>query len=206
MYSFIEGEVIDLKPTQVVVLVQGIGYEIEIGLRTFEKIKSQKEVRLYVQFIVREDMHALYGFLDAGEKTIFNKLISVSGIGPNTARLVLSSLDYVQVIHAIQANDASVFKEVKGIGAKTAQRIILDLKDKLGEMIAGSSSSTSSMVATTPVYTATNEAQAALMHLGFKKPQVDRAVQQAMKSLSTDATVEDIIKASLAALTGTMKS
>lgn len=201
MYSFLEGKMSSITPTRVVLAVGGVGYEIEISLRTYEQIKDSEQIKLFVQLIVREDAHTLYGFRDEVEKHTFNKLISVSGIGPNTARLVLSSMSAADVVHAIREESDVAFKRVKGVGPKTAKRIILDLKDKIGDLLIAERPDSDRKVAADMNNTAQDEALSALLALGFKKNQVTKAVEKALHD-SSDGSVESIVKLALKAVTG----
>lgn len=201
MYSFITGKLVSIEPTRAVLAVGGIGYEIEISLRTFEVIKELEEATLYVQLIVREDSHTLFGFHQSVEKDLFNKLISVSGIGPNTGRLVLSSMTAAEVVQAIREESDVAFKRVKGVGPKTAKRIILDLRDKLAGLPIAELAPNSSSASTPQNNTAKDEALSALVALGFKKSQVTKAVEKALHD-SADGSVESLVKLALKAMTG----
>lgn len=202
MYSFITGRVADLNPTQAVIENQGIGYEIEISLNTFELIKDKTEVTLFIEQIVREDANILFGFFDKGAKKVFKKLISVSGIGPNTGRLILSGMSTGEVVTAIRQENDLAFKKVRGVGPKTAKRIILDLKDKLNDLVGDDFSATNDTVIISPDNTIYDEALSALVALGFRKPQVTKAVEKACSEMSEEAKVEDVIKMALKTLTG----
>ncbi len=202
MYSFITGSIVSITPTQVVINNSGIGYEIEISLLTFERIKELEETQLFVQLIVREDSHTLYGFHDETSKLTFNKLISVSGIGPNTGRLILSGMTAGDIVRAIRQDDDSAFKKVKGVGPKTAKRIILDLKGKMMQLEIDDVTATNDTVLTTKGNTATDEALSALIGLGFKRTQAAAAVQKAVAESTGEERVEAIIKLALKTLTG----
>ena len=134
MYSFISGKIVDKNPAYVVIDNHGIGYLINITLNTFTAIGEQSEVRLYVHLAIREDAHVLYGFYTEEERALFLQLITVSGVGCNTARLILSSLTVKETVDAISSNNTKAIQNVKGIGAKTAQRIIVDLHDKISKL------------------------------------------------------------------------
>ena len=202
MYSFIEGKIDVLHPTQVVLNNQGIGYEIEISLKTFEQIKDLEQIKLFVHQIVREDGHYLFGFHDEVSKSIFKKLISVSGIGPNTGRLILSGMSSEEVVAAIRQESDLAFKRVKGVGPKTAKRIILDLKDKIGDLHIDDFIGAKDTEKRGVDNTVHDEALSALVALGFRRPQVSKAVETAIKSADADIRVEDVIKTALKALTG----
>ena len=202
MYSFITGNLAHIAPTQVILENRGIGYEIEISLKTFEKIKDEKETKLFVQQIVREDAHYLFGFHDEAAKNTFKKLISVSGIGPNTARLILSAMSAGEVVRAIQQDNDMAFKKVKGIGPKTAKRIILDLRDKMAGILTSDVDVDLSIDTIPTDNTIRDEALSALIALGFRRQQVIKAVGTAMSDGEGEMQVETVIKLALKALTG----
>ncbi len=190
MYEYFSGRLVEKKPTYVIIDNQGIGYLINISLNTFEKIKDSESVKLYVHFVVREDAQILYGFADEAERFLFRALISVSGVGANTARLVLSSLTTSEAYSAISAGEASILQSVKGIGAKTAQRIVVDLKDKLIKQDffpdkVGISHNTMK-----------NEALSGLLILGFNKPTASKVLDKVLKQSDFDS-VEALIKEAL---------
>ena len=202
MYSYISGKLDEVHPTMAVVDAGGIGYEIEISLHTFEAIKSKESVKLYTQLIVREDGHYLFGFVDRIEKKVFVKLISVSGIGPNTARLILSGMRASEVVQAIQTENDIAFKRVKGVGPKTAKRIILDLKDKLSSIdLPGDSGQNVSQISIQD-NTVYDEALSALVTLGFKKAQVMRSLNMIKKDQTESDNLETVVKKALQLLTG----
>lgn len=190
MYEYIKGTVEELSPTEAVIECHGIGYLLQISLYTYEKLRNATDTRLYVYHHVREDEETLYGFSDKDERRIFTLLISVSGIGPNTARMVLSSLTPDELTAAIASGDVGRIKAVKGIGLKTAQKVIIELKDK----IAGGSArlDLSSGAATVN----TEEACSALIMLGFTKNAVEKAVSSIVRK-EPGLTLEDIIKKAL---------
>ena len=134
VYEFIKGSVSSLTPTAAVLEQRGIGYSIQISLHSYSQIREKESVQLFIQEIIREDTHDLYGFFTMSERELFRQLISVSGVGANTARMMLSSLSPEEISQAIMRDDVNLMKSIKGIGAKTAQRIIIDLRDKLGKM------------------------------------------------------------------------
>ena len=131
MYAYIKGKLTFKSPTQVYLECNGIGYLINISLQTYSEIEPLDDVKLYTQQIIREDAHTMYGFFSEDEKNMFNHLISVSGIGPNTARLMLSSMNSTEWINAIISEDVRLIQSVKGVGPKSAQRVIIELKDKV---------------------------------------------------------------------------
>ena len=137
MIDYIRGSVTELTPTFLVIETGGIGYLVNISLSSFSKLEGRKEFRILIHEVIREDAHQLFGFADNEEREIFRHLISVSGVGANTARMMLSSLSPAEIEKAIMSSDVNVLKGVKGIGLKTAQRIIIDLKDKMGKHAAG---------------------------------------------------------------------
>jgi len=190
MITHISGKLVEKSPTNVVVDCNGIGYFIHISLHTFSQLTNEEHVKLLTHFQVKEDAHQLYGFATSAEREIFRLLISVSGIGTNTARTMLSSLTPKQVREGIATEDVALIQSVKGIGLKTAQRVIIDLKDKvlkiydIDETVALSNN------------TNKDEALSALEVLGFAKKQSDRVVAKIIAQ-KPDATVEIIIKEAL---------
>jgi Holliday junction DNA helicase RuvA len=190
MYEFIRGAVADLNPASIVVDAGGIGYFINISLNTYSKVSGKQEVNLLIHQVVREDALVLYGFAERRERDLFRNLISVSGVGASTAIMMLSSLDPDEIAAAVTTGNVDVLKAVKGIGAKTAQRIIIDLKDKLGKMPE------SSQILISPDNTLRKEALSALVMLGFAKKDADKAVSKIIKD-NPEATVERVIKTAL---------
>jgi Holliday junction DNA helicase RuvA len=190
MYEFIRGAVADLNPAGVVVDAGGIGYFVNISLNTYSKISGKQEVHLHLHQVVREDAHVLYGFAEKRERELFRNLISVSGVGASTAIMMLSSLNPDEITAAIVSGNADVLKAVKGIGAKTAQRIIIDLKDKLGKM------PDSGQILISSDNTLRNEALSALVMLGFAKKDADKTVSKIIND-NPEATVESVIKTAL---------
>jgi len=190
MYSFISGTVVEKNPTYVVLDNQGIGYFINITLNTFTAISEQQHVKLFVHLAIREDAHTLYGFYTESERELFLQLITVSGVGCNTARLILSSMTVKEAVDAIATNNIRMIQSVKGIGAKTAQRIAVDLHDKVGKLEAGGDIS--------PIgnNTLKDEALSALMVLGFNKMSIEKVLDKLLKQME-NPTVEDLIKESL---------
>ena len=190
MITHIQGRLTEKNPTNVVIDCNGVGYLINISLHTFSQIPEQEKLKLYTHLQVREDAHTLYGFSSLAEREIFRLLISVSGIGTNTARTMLSSLTPTQVKEAIASGDVAVIQSVKGIGSKTAQRVIIELKDKVLKVYDIDESVMS------PNNTNRDEALSALEVLGFAKKQSERVVDKILKTQS-DAAVETIIKEAL---------
>ncbi len=194
MIAYLDGKLSYKSPTNVYIDIGGIAYDVNISLFTYGKIETLDKVKLYTVMIVREDSQTLYGFYDIGEKELFKKLISVSGIGPNTARVILSYMTPDETKSAILSNNVAAFKKVKGVGPKTAQRLMLDLKDKIAKEgltleshnLTGNASNT-----------IREEALAALLSLGFQKSQVVSKIDKALASDSEIVQVEALIKAVL---------
>ena len=193
MIEYIKGTITELTPTFIVIENEGIGYHINISLSTFTKLEGKIEYRILIHEIIREDNHLLFGFADKTERDIFRHLISVTGVGPGTARMMLSSLNPDEIERAILGSDVAVLKGIKGIGIKTAQRIIVDLKDKLGKQ-AG----TGEIFAFTD-NTKKEEALSALVMLGFGKGAVIKVLDRIVREEKT-LTVEDMIKRALKSL------
>lgn len=191
MYSFIEGKIADLNPTTAVLACQGIGYTINISLNTYTQINGKESCRLHTHLIVREDALILYGFADTGERHVFQQLISVSGVGPNTARLILSSLTPAEVADAIASENVKLLQSIKGIGGKSALRIIIDLKDKIMKDLPAGEILTSSH------NTGKYEALSALVMLGFNKPVAEKALEQVIKASGGALPVDQLIKSAL---------
>lgn len=191
MYSFISGTVVEKNPTYVVLDNQGIGYLINITLNTFTAIGEQQHVKLFVHLAIREDAHTLYGFYTMSERELFLQLITVSGVGCNTARLILSSMTVKEAVDAIATNNIRMIQGVKGIGAKTAQRIVVDLHDKVGKLETGGSE-----ISSFGDNTLKDEALSALMVLGFNKSSIEKTLDKLLKQME-NPTVEDLIKESL---------
>ena len=191
MYDYLRGRLAEVQPTFAVVDCAGVGYYANISLNTFSKISAQSEVLLYVHLIVREDAHILYGFATKEERTIFRQLISVSGIGPNTASLMLSAMSVNEIVGAIQTGNVDTIKRVKGIGLKTAQRVIIELKDKMG---AGSDVPV--LVGMGVDNPAKEEAMAALLALGFVKSGAQKVLDK-LCAQNPSASVEELIKQAL---------
>lgn len=190
MYNFIEGKVDKIAPDHAIINAAGVGYHIHISLATFDAVKKTNPLRLLVHHVVREDYEALYGFATPAERDLFRHLISVSGIGANTARLILSSLQANDLVMAIINGNVALISSIKGIGPKTAQRMVLELRDKVGKGTGKSSGMSLSGGAP-------DEAIQALIALGFNKIKAEKAVQKAMAQNPESNLVEDIIKYSL---------
>ncbi len=190
MYEFIEGAVIEKTPAHLILQDGGIGYHINISLFTYSGIPETGMVRVYIHQVVREDALILYGFAGRHERDMFRHLISVSGIGANTARIILSSLTPDEVSQAIISNDVAVLQGIKGIGAKTAQRVIVDLKDKIHK------GAKSDELFLSERNTIRDEALSALVALGFAKKQVEKVTGKLFTE-KPDLTVEDAVKKAL---------
>ncbi len=191
MYDFLEGKVDRITPTELVLQVGGIGYSLHISLNTFEQIKSNSELKIFTHLVVREDSHSLYGFSSLNERELFLKLISVNGVGTATARMVLSALNVDEVISAISNGNVGMLKSVKGIGPKAAQRLIVELQDKLGGIgseeayqLSGQSNSI-------------DEASDALIALGFTRASVQKTLLKISKQEGNNLETEELIKKSL---------
>lgn len=191
MYDYIKGSVEELNPAELVLECGGIGYKFEISLNSYEKFRSSGSAKVYVYHHLREDEETLYGFYDKDERWIFTLLISVSGIGPNTARMMLSSLTVQDVCEAIGTANVNKIKSVKGIGLKTAQRLIIELKDKVAK---GSGASTD--LTGTAAGNVANDAALALVSLGFSKSAVEKAIARIL-SENPESTLEEIVKKAL---------
>lgn len=190
MIAHIQGRLVEKNPTDVVIDCNGVGYFLHISLYTFSQLPSDENVKLFTQLLVREDSHTLYGFSTVEERAVFNLLISVSGVGASTARTMLSSLPPDQVRDAIVSEDVTTIQSVKGIGAKTAQRVILDLKDKILKVYGEGT------LSVFPSNTNRNEALSALETLGFARKQAEKACDAYLKE-QPNASVEEIIKQAL---------
>ena len=190
MITHIEGKLVEKNPTDVVIDCNGVGYFINISLHTYSQIPDKEHLRLYTYLQVREDSQSLYGFSSKTEREIFKLLISVSGIGANIARTMLSSLTPDQVKEGIAGGDVGLIQSVKGIGAKTAQRVIIDLKDKVLKVYGINE------LSLIPNNTHKEEALSALDVLGFNKKQSEKVVDRILQ-VQPDALVEQIIKEAL---------
>ena len=196
MIAYLRGKITFRSPTLLIVEVHGIGYWVYVSLNTSAALAGQEEVKLLVYQHIREDQQKLYGFASEEERFLFEQLISVSGIGPGTAQLLLSGMTAEEARMAILTEDVQAFKSVKGIGPKTAKRVILDLKDKLvkhsGETTLITSASASN--------TLKDEALSALLALGFSKAQALKAINASLKAEKPPTTVEELVKSALGLL------
>ena len=190
MITQLRGRLVEKNPTHIVVDCNGIGYEVNISLHTFSRLRGEEQITIYTHLQVKEDSHTLYGFMEKAERLVFRQLLSVSGIGANTARMMLSSLTPEQVVEAISTEDLDTIQSVKGIGKKTAQRVILDLKDKIR------SSEEYSEIVNTPSNSNKEEALSALETLGYTRKQSEKIISKICNN-NPDANVEDIIKLAL---------
>lgn len=190
MLDYLKGRIIDISPTHVVLDNNGIGYFVNISINTYSKLSGKEESLLYIHEVIREDAHQLYGFSDKEERGIFLHLISVNGVGANTARVMLSSLSPTEIVSAIGHNDINLLKSIKGIGAKTAERIIVDLRDKVAKIAEGE------QIVAPMDNTIKDEALSALVMLGFPKSKVEKVLNTILKQKS-DYSVEGLIKEAL---------
>ncbi len=192
MIDYIRGSVAELNPTEIVLDCNGVGYSMLISLQTYEAVKGLKEAKIYIHHYLREDDEEFYGFFTKDEREIFRLLISVSGIGVASARMMLSSMSSEEVREAILSENIAKIKSVKGIGAKSAQRLVLELKDKV---IKGEGSASGSIIMA-GIDDVAEQAGTALVLLGFSKPNVHKAVRSIL-SANPGASVEEIIKEAL---------
>lgn len=194
MIAYLEGKLTYKSPTCVYLDIGGIAYDVQISLNTYAVIEQLDRVKLYTQLIVREDAQTLFGFIKEEERDLFNQLISVSGVGPNTARMILSYMTAAETAQAILHDDVVAFKKVKGVGPKTAKRIILDLKDKMSSMELEVDSN---QVLAGERASIKEEAMSALVALGFQKARVVKEVEKAMSDNPGETQVENLIKSVL---------
>src|SRR3989475_8101495 len=197
MITFLSGTLIEALPTQVMVEVNGVGYEVLIPLSSFDKLPQPgHQLKLLTHLVVREDSHTLYGFMSAAERQLFRLLInSVSGIGPKIALNILSGISVTAFRGAVANADVKVLSQISGVGKKTAERIVVELKDKIGA--AGAWEALSAQRALSPDDQKVNDAVLALMALGFKPVEAHDSVRKAQTALGAQATVEDIVRACL---------
>lgn len=193
MIAYLKGKLVHKEPTLVQIEVNGVGYQVSISLHTFSEIKDREDLKLYTYLHVREDAHILYGFVSEAEKQMFLQLISVNGVGPNTALVVLSYLPPADLRSAIVREDAAALQAVKGIGGKTAQRIILELKDKLKKDLGDEEPGKTGMVHNT----VRREALSALVTLGIAKPAAERSIDTILKRMGTSISLEELVKQAL---------
>ncbi len=190
MYSYIDGKLTFKCPTYIVVEAAGVGYHINISLNTFSALGNAERCKIYTWLQVKEDAHTLYGFADEGERKLFLHLISVSGIGPSTCRMMLSSITPAEIQQAIAEGNTALIQRIKGIGVKSAQRIVLELQDKLKK------EEFDSLISMPQHNTVKDEALSALMMLGFNKQASNKILEKIVKEQS-GLTVEQMIKTAL---------
>lgn len=194
MINYLEGKLVVKDPTYVVVDIGGIGYEAKISLITYTAIKNLERTKIYTHLHIKEDAHTLFGFAEQSEKKRFLELTSISGVGPSTGLMVLSSLSPEELQRAIVSEDVKTIQGVKGIGLKTAQRIILELKDKMlkeGDLEKGAE------FVSTPNNTMRNEALSALTTLGIAKPAAEKSIDSLLKQYGSEIKLEDLLKLAL---------
>ena len=187
MITHIKGKLIEKNPSFVIIDCNGVGYLLRISLQTFSKLSNDEHCMLFSHLAIKEDSHTLYGFFDENERELFRQLISVSGVGPNTAQMILSSLTPQEIQQSILTENVIVLKGVKGIGGKTAQRIILDLKDKIAKIGITTNSSSNSY------NTIREEALSALTMLGFSKSSMEKFVDDLLQD-DCNIEVEELVK------------
>ena len=191
MIEYIKGTLAELNPTEAIIENNGIGYSTLISLQTYEEIHGKSEVKLYIHHYLREDEELYYGFASKDERHLFRLLISVSGIGAATARMMLSSMSSEEITNAIQTENINKIKSIKGIGLKSAQRLIIELKDKVGK-VSGNAPNLPGMASNTTM----EEATTALVMLGFAKPNINKVLSAIVKE-KTDMSLEEMIKIAL---------
>lgn len=193
MIDYIQGDLAELNPTYAVIETHGVGYYIHIALPAYSALQNQKKARLYIYEAIREDAHLLFGFIQPAERALFLMLISVSGIGANTARMIMSSYSVPEIQQMISTSNAAALSAVKGIGAKTAQRIIVDLRDKVLKITLPAGTETALFPAANETR---DEAVSALVMLGFAAGVSQKAVDSILKT-NPDINVEQLIKLAL---------
>ena len=191
MITHIQGKLIEKTPTYVVIDVNGVGYKIKISVQTFSVIDGEF-CKLFTHLSVKEDSHTLFGFFEESERHLFRNLISVSGVGPSTAQVILSTYSTDEIVHHITTADVKAVQSVKGIGAKTAQRIIIDLKDKVAKGMP-----TSDLLFDKVDNTIKEESLSALVALGFAKKGAESKIEKVLKSNPEIASVEELVKTAL---------
>jgi len=191
VYEYFNGKLVYKCPTYVVLDVNGVGYHIHISLHTFGQIKDKEQCKLFISFQVKEDAHTLYGFAEEGERRLFQHLLSVSGIGATTGRMILSSITPTEIQAAIVQGDVQQIQRIKGIGPKSAQRIILELQDKLKK------EGPDTLIQVPQHQSAAEEALTALVMLGFNKAQAEKVLTETIRANASQLTVEELIKVAL---------
>lgn len=195
MIAYLQGKLVIKDPTYVIIDVGGVGYEVKISLQTYIKIKDSEQIKLLTYLQIKEDAHVIFGFKEEEEKRLFLLLISINGVGPGTGLMILSSLTTSEIEQAILAGDVNTIQHVKGIGIKTAQRIILELKDKIGKGTAESGINTLGFLKSNNKIQ--EEALQALMTLGFPKTMAEKNIATVLKKTTGEISLEDLIKSSL---------
>lgn len=197
MITFLHGKLVEALPTQVIVDVQGMGYEVLIPLSSYDKLPpAGQEIRLLTHLVIREDAHVLYGFMSASERDLFRLLInSVSGIGPKIALNILSGISPAAFRGAVANGDVKALAQISGVGKKTAERIVVELRDKIGA--AGAWEAASAQRGLSAADQKVNDGVLALIALGFKQAEAHDAVRHAQQALGPEATVEDLVRACL---------
>jgi Holliday junction DNA helicase RuvA len=194
MIAFLKGRLVHREPTHVIIDVNGIGYLVTISLQTFSEIKEQENILLHTHLAIREDAHVLFGFSNESEKRLFQQLITVNGVGPSTAIVMLSYMNSNELKTAIVQEDAAALQSIKGIGGKTAQRVIIDLKDKLKKESWEESQPAISIGSNN---TLRKEALSALLTLGLPKAAAEKSVDAVLKKSGNTLTLEDLVKQAL---------
>ena len=194
MIAFLKGKLVHKEPTHLIIDVSGVGYHVNISLATFSDVKDQENIMLFTHLAIREDAHVLFGFSKEGEKKLFQQLISVNGVGPSTAIVMLSYMNSNELKTAIVQENAAALQSIKGIGAKTAQRVIIDLKDKLKKE---SWEETQAPVFHGAHNTLRKEALSALVILGLPKAAAEKSVDAVLKKSGNTITLEDLVKQAL---------
>ncbi len=195
MIDYLRGKLVFKDPTYVIIDVNGIGYHVKISLQTYSEIKDEEQIKLLTFLHIKEDSHTLFGFKQEDEKRLFLLLLSINGVGPSTGLMILSSLSSAEIEQAILAGDVATIQHVKGIGAKTAQRILLELKDKVGKggsdpsLVSGGFLKSSNKIR--------EEALQALITLGFPKAAAEKNLTAVLKKSTGEISLENLIKASL---------
>ena len=197
MYDYINGRIDQLTPASVIVECGGIGYVLNISLRSYEELEGKSDIRIYThQYLVRDELPVLYGFTAKSERELFRMLIAVSGVGGNTARMVLSTYTPAELRQIISGGNVPMLKKVKGLGSKTAEKIIVELRDKMAGLDVADSDTGSSPVVSSPVQEIVDEALKALVMLGFGRTASEKAVKKIVSD-TPDAKVEDVIRLAL---------
>jgi Holliday junction DNA helicase RuvA len=195
MYAYLQGKFTFKSPAQIYVDINGVGYEVNVSLNTYSAIQNMNEGKLYTHLQIKEDGHTLFGFFEREEKEMFLLLISVSGVGASTARMMLSSMKSEEISRAILQGNARLLESVKGIGKKTAERLVLELKDKVGKQTGSESSSFQNKVNSIE-----QDALVALVSLGISRAQAEQSIQKIVRAEPDIIVLEDLIKKALKAI------